>query len=54
MPYGKHFLEVRKAANHYLHSTSITKYQPVQTTSVCKLLRDMVDEPEKYIKHARE
>ncbi|KAI0086792.1 cytochrome P450 [Irpex rosettiformis] len=53
MPYGKQFLEVRKASNHYLHNASIKKYRPIQTVAIHSMLRGLHREPEKFVEHAR-
>ncbi|KAI0781639.1 cytochrome P450 [Irpex lacteus] len=53
MPYEKRFFEVRKAANHYLHNAAIRKYRPIQTLAVHDMLRDIHNEPDKIVEHAR-
>ncbi|KAJ6579508.1 cytochrome P450 [Mycena vulgaris] len=54
MPFGKDFLQVRKAANKYLSHTSIKEYQQVQLSAARKCLDDLLKCPDEFVQHFRE
>lgn len=54
MPYGKEFLEVRKAANKYLHQSPVKEYQPLQIKAVHNCIRNLLETPDIYLEHLRE
>ncbi|KAJ7133369.1 cytochrome P450 [Mycena epipterygia] len=54
MPYGKSFLEVRKAANKYLHVEPVKKYRELQLNSARTCLRDLLHAPDDFVQHFRE
>ncbi|KAJ7810311.1 cytochrome P450 [Mycena olivaceomarginata] len=54
MPYGKEFLEVRKAANKYLGHASIKDYQQLQLSGARRCLGNLLKCPEDFVQHFRE
>ncbi|KAJ7617098.1 cytochrome P450 [Roridomyces roridus] len=51
MPYGKPFLDVRKAASKYLHPEPIKQYRPLQHAAVSRCLSDIQRSPDDFAQH---
>lgn len=54
MPYGKKFLEIRKAANCYLNRGPVKAYQPLQLDSARSCVKHLIDNPSAFVQHFRE
>lgn len=54
MNYDKEFLKVRKAANRFLGSEAVKKYQEMQIVHAHSCLASLIEHPGRYIEDFRE